>query len=253
MSDRIQGLVDLVFDGLARPLPQEHSTDYSTVSRQYVEQNLEQHFRSIEFENQNDLERWCAIVDADDPSGVSGHVRRVSWTDINTLAKFEDHLRALTGVKEAEFYFCNILVLDLNLDAFTVMGSSLVKMEICGSYIIPVVLCALIETLPHLRELRVDELDLEDGPEVIMMMSTIPFFEGSSAFSIILTAFSPWNLGWIPYDARFRELRIDPLCACNCARTVNRWIARSGGGLESFTIGEASWGTFPGSTSIPRF
>ncbi|KAF9648830.1 hypothetical protein BDM02DRAFT_3114851 [Thelephora ganbajun] len=247
-----QELVDLVVDKLAEfpgpfgPFtPHVEISDYSTISRQWLTRTQKHHFEMIQFNGQDDLEKWRTTIEPD-PSGVSRHVRRLFWLDLDTLEGFDEHIRAFTHVKRAEFSECELFNLLDDVLPLTLLGSSLVELEIDMATTTPGVMASLLAALPHLGRLLARNLKVEHDYSYypIPLPARIPFFEGANTLSLTLRKYLPGYLDWIPQIARFRDLRVD----CSLAQydwvVVNRWITSSSESLEYLGFEWDTWG-FP--------
>lgn len=238
-----QELLDMVIDKLAEPPgPFEPITsfteisEYSTVSRQWLIRTQKHHFEFIFFTGQDDLERWRTTIKAD-PSGVSRHAREMLWQNIHTLKGFEEHIAALTRVKQVELSDCDILCSLPDVGPIVSLGSSLVKLGIDGGLATPRVMASVLAGLPNLHYLVAHGLRIEhDHNNTIPFPSSIPFFEGSGDLNLGLVEYSPGKLDWVPPTARFGYLRIDALCIHDLWARVGQWITSSGGNLKYLSI-----------------
>ena len=226
-----QELVDVIVDELAKS---PKISAYSTVSHQWLDRTQKYHFKSLHFHGQSKLEKWRATINAD-PLGVSRHVRKLTWSYVNSLEHFDDHIRAFTLAEKAELYKCAIFGSLADLRPLTLLGASLVQLKIEDAETTPSAMASLLAALPHLRRLLVHELRIEDDNLPIASPATIPFFEGANYMELTWIHFPPPVLHWIPPTARFSCLRIGPLCARN-SEIVNEWIASSADCLEHFSI-----------------
>ena len=241
-----QELVDQIIDQLAdqgespsggRPT---NISQYSTVSRLWVIPTQKQHFECVHFEGDRGLKKWRTKVKPD-PSGVSHHVRKLSWGGVKDLEEFDSHIRAFTHVEAARLFRCSILSWLGAADAFASMGSSLVKLEIEESNAKYHIITSVLAALPHLRHLRARSLEVdkrgEEASEATKDPPRIPFFEDAKCFDLLLM---DWTLreplDWVPPSARVRDLRIDAICVLEESGPLNKWITSSARCLEFLTI-----------------
>lgn len=233
-------LVGLVIDKLAEPDgspsgQRVYIEDYSTVSREWVAWTQAHHFHYTSFLNQDDVERWRTIIKAD-PSGVSRHVCKMTWTKINTLQGFDKHLCALTRVRDIDLSDCGFLRSLPDVKTFTALGSSLEELEIDGALTTPHLMATLLANLPHLHTLTTYLLDIRLDRNSVTFPSVVPFFDGAGELSLSMMNYSPGKLDWIPPTARFRRLQIEASLICNNCELVNKWLASSCESLERFVI-----------------
>ena len=213
------------------------------VSRHWRERTQKRRFRYITLHGQGDMEKWCTAVEAE-LFGVSRHVRQLDLEKINTLQGFEEHIRALACVQEVELTQCTILHSLPDVETFTLMGSSLVKLDIDGALTTPRIMASLLAGLPLLQELSTHDLEFKCDPNSTGSLPNIPFFEHPNSLELSLWEYPPENLSWIPHTARFRDLRIKAVCIKENPKLVNEWLDSSGGSLQWLTIREDSWGTY---------
>ena len=239
-------LVDLVIDKLVEPSgpgePYLFISNYSTISRQWLNRTQKHHFNTIHFSGVSGIERWRKVI-APDPSGVSRHVRKISWRGVDTLHDFDELLRAFTRVVHVLVMDCKFFKSSSELAFLAPLGSSLERLEIkwMSGEVEP--LANFLAGLPHLRQLCVEKLTFSRRDTDLPI---IPFFEGANSLDLLLRGgFSPGDTDWIPPTARFYDLRIDTACIKNNHGLVNQWLRSSAGSLERFTINDGELGTCP--------
>lgn len=244
MPNLPQELIDMIIDELierSRIFGPEIS-NYSMVSRHSLERTRKHRFRYIAFYGEGEMERWRTAIEAG-PSGVSQHVRQLDLMKINTLQGFEDHIRALTDVQEVELIDCGILRSLPEVETFTLMGSSLVRLRIDGALTTPHIMASLLAGLPLLQELSVGG-GFKCNSSPTASLPDIPFFEHPNSLEFLVWDYLPQNLCWIPHTARFRDLQIKAIDIKENLKLVNGWLDSSGGSLQWLTIREDSSGTY---------
>ena len=252
MRDFPQELVDLVIDKLVESIrsgpPHVRISDYSTVSRSWVERTQKHHFDTVFFHRTASLRKWRDIIEPN-PSGVSRHVRKIHWAEVDTLKDFYDHIGAFTRVVDMEITNCLFLPDGFQLAFFEPLGQSLERLQVFGGYTMVVPFANFLSTLPHLRRLRTRALAIRsDHHNSMRYLPTIPCFEAANSLDLSLPKYLPGNTGWIPSTTRFCDLRVDVACINGNHCDVNEWIRSSAESLESFTIHEGRLR----STSAPR-
>ena len=241
-------LVNMIIDELAErsgpsePFDRVPISNYSTVSSKWVKRTQGYHFRFIHLAGQKGVKKWCTSIQAD-PLGVSRHVRRFNLVGIDTLEGFEKHIRALTRVQEVELSDCGILRSLSDVEVFTLLGSSLVRLDIDGALTTPHVMASLLAGLPRLRKLSASGLEVECDPNPTALPPKIPFVEDANSLDLLMTKYCLGGLSWIPPTARFRDLGIEAYCINKDSALVNNWLTSSGGCLQWLTIREDSWCT----------
>ena len=230
-----QELLDMIIDRLEDRESSTRISHYSAVSRQWVERTQKHHFKRIEFNYPGDLEQWRTNIEPN-PSGVSRYTHELAWCRIDKLKGFDEHIRAFTNVETIVLNDCRILLLPTLAESFAPMGSSLVRLEIDETSTTPYVITSLLAALPRLRQLRAHRLEIKDDPDTTVLPSSIPFFEDANDLDLFFVAV-PVSLHWVPPSARFRELRIDPLCILDEPERMEQWIVSSSECLEFLAIG----------------
>ena len=253
-----QELLDMVIDRLADSIKSDLSfalyeedriSNYSMVSRQWVERTQKHHFETVHFFTDWDIAKWRTRIEPD-PSGVSRHARRFLWDNVDNMGDFDINIRAFTNLEVATFIVCDIFLLPSIVESFAPMGSSLVKLEIEGGSTTPHIITSLLAALPLLREFRAVGVRVQDDHDTTGFPPRIPFFEDPNTFEIMSTADS---LDWIPSSARFRNLHIGMPCIIGNPGLVENWIASSAGSLQFLSIaGEhGAFSDFSGPTPFP--
>ena len=243
MCDLPQELVDKVIDNLnellEQPAPEASSqnkiSDYSTVSKRWVNRTQYHHFGSLYLPNYHDMAKWRKTI-RPDPFGVSRHVRALHWRYIDILDGFEDHLRVLTNVKEATFHGCGILYCLENVRLLSQVTSKLVELNINDTSITPAVLTSFLAASPHLRQFRTNNLWIELDDTPVVSPDDIPFFKGANNLTLLLGGYLPGGLTWFPSTVRFTKLGVGASCIHHDLDLVNGWIASSRETLECFDI-----------------
>jgi len=210
-------------------------SNFSTVSRQWVERTQKHHFRQIWLYRRGTLEQWRTTFDAD-PCGPSRHVRQLELGNIVTFQGFEDHLRAFTQVEEVHILGGWILESVPEVQRFTMIGSNLKSLRILSGWTTPQVVVSLLAGLPHLRSLDIC-ITFDCGFIPPVFPPSIPFFEGANTLFLRGGKYCPGSLDWIPSTARLGGLSVDIRGIHLCLAPVNRLLASSGETLEWFTIG----------------
>jgi len=212
---------------------------FSTVSRQWLPRVRKHHFESVWFTDEDCLEKWRMNI-GPDPSGVSRHVRKLTWVDFDTLEDFDTNIRAFTRIKVLAFEGGEILLSPFVVESFAPMGSSLVRLEIDGAPTTIGIMVSLLAALPHLRHLRAHYLEIVDdddeAEDEAEFPSRIPFFETPNSLDLLLGRGAPGSLDWIPPSAQFHDLRINTLCIVDEPGRVNHWITSSANSLKSLSI-----------------
>ena len=231
-----QELVDKIIDMLTEEDPWESEnpkpiSNYSTVSRQWVERTRKHHFCYVEFRCQEAVEKWRTTFEAD-PSGISRHVRKLRWFAIDTLQGFDEHIRAFTQVKELEIYDGCLLDSLSEVRSIAIMGSSLERLWIEWVSTTPGTMATLLAGLPRLRHLLADFIPVTDRSPAVFPPN-IPFFDGAGVLSV---RGNYRALRLIPPTARFRGLQVDLQCVNFFFEPVNRLLASSGESLEWLTV-----------------
>ena len=243
MQDFPQELVDRIIDNLnellKQPAPEAWSqtklSDYSTVSKRWVNRTQYHHFGSLHFMNYYHMDRWRETI-RPDPSGVSRHVRALHWHYIGLLRGFEDHLRALTNIEEATFDRCYIFDSPNDVQLLSQVGSNLVELTINGATMTPAALTSFLAALPHLRQFRTSDLLIRLNGIPAVSQDNIPFFKGANNLTLLLENHSPGQLTWFPSTVRFTNLGVGIPCIRHDWDLVNGWIASSRETLERFDI-----------------
>ena len=234
-----QELVDLVIDQLADQggSPSQEPTDisqYSTVSRLWVANTQKRHFESVHFEGLGDLQKWYSNIKPD-PSGVSRHALKLSWNNAKTLKGFDRHIRAFTHVEEAVLSNCNFWYCPPSVDTFTLMGPSLVRLEIQGSSTKYLMFTSVLAALPHLRHLRAHSLGVYRQFQPIGPPPRIPLFEDANCLDLLVGEHhGPPD--WVFPSTRVCDLRVDACCVLEGSELLNKWIASSASSLKFLTI-----------------
>ena len=240
-----QEIVDLVIDRLTDyefPRKDVKISQYSTVSWQWVARTQKHHFKSVHFNDQSELEKWCTAIDPD-PAGVSRHVRELSLERINTLEGFGAHIRAFTSVETARFDMCGILRSPSIVETLAPMRSTLVRLEISQVSTTISIITSLLAALPHLRHLLVCFLNVLGDRDVIVP-PRIPFFEDADSLDLMVGDDVHGQLGWIPTSARIRDLRLDPTSIQDKSGRVQELIASSAESLKFLSITAVLGGAF---------
>ena len=252
MRDFPPKLIDMVIDHLPEDpeSPEEPGLDlpmsnYSTVSRQWVERTQKHHFHRLFFPGPPYVQRWHEVFNPN-PSGVSRHVRHLTLMRIDSLEDedFDDHIRAFIHVQQLNLYGCSLLSL-CDVRSLAIMGSSLVGLEIRNTKTTSHFMATLLVGLPHLRYLNIYDLMVEKDSDPAGPPPRIPFFEGANSFILSMVDCSPRNLDWIPPSPRFRDLRIEASTIQYYPALVNRWLDSSSRTLERFIVMEDLTGTCP--------
>jgi len=243
MRDFPQELVDKVIDNLNEVLEQpgieassQHQlSDYSTVSKRWVNRTQYHHFGSLWFTGQNIMEKWRETIKPD-PSGVSRHVRALHWRYIDILDGFEDHLRAFTNINEAQFYDCNIFHHLDNVRLLSQVASNLVELHFSHISIAPAIITSFLAVCPCLRHFGTNDLRIELDDAPVVSPDNIPFFRGANNLTLLLEGDLPGKLGWFPSTVRFTNLGVGISRIRHDLDLVNGWIASSRETLERFDI-----------------
>jgi len=226
---------------------------FSTVSRHWLARIQKHHFESVWFTDEDCLDKWRANIEPN-PSGVSRHVRKLTWVDLDSLEDFNSHIRAFTRIEVLAFDRCEILLLPSVVETFAPMGSSLVRLEIDGAPTRTSVITSLLAALPHLRHLRAHYIEVLDDGNAIVFPPRIPVFENPNSLDLLLGEDTPGSLDWIPPSAQFHDLRINTLCIIDEPGHVKQWIISSASSLKSLRITgdlESTYSNLSSSTSSP--
>lgn len=181
------------------------------------------------------MEKWRETINPD-PFGVSRHVRALRWSYIDILDGFEDHLRALTNIKEATFNGCSIFYCLDNVRLLSQVASNFVELTINGGITTPAILTSLLAVSPHLRQFRTKNLWIELDDTPVVSPDNIPFFKGANNLTLLLQDPLPGSLSWFPSTVRFINLGVGASCIRCDLDLVNGWIASSRETLERFGI-----------------
>lgn len=258
MRDFPQELVENVIDklnefsGPFEPRIPHRISDYSTVSRKWVDRTQMYHFELMHFKHQGELDTWRTKIPPD-PSGVSRHVRTLCWLYIDNLEDFEGHISALTNVTTAEFCGCDILHSLDDVRVLTRLGSSLVELEIDDAKTAPAAMVSFLISLPHLQKFQALNLQIEPSNTPAASPEAIPFFKGANNFTLLLRDYSPGCLSWIPSSPRFAYLGVGSSCIHHDPDLVNKWITSSCETLEHFVVDYDTDGTFLNASNPKRF
>ena len=248
MRDFPQELVDLVIDKLAESVPPAQISDYSTISRQWVEQTQKYHFDTVLFRGSAGIRRWRDTIEPN-PSGVSRHIRRIRWRDLDTLMDFYNHICAFTRVVDMGITDCLFIHEGFQLAFLVPLGQRLERLDVTGESAILLPFAHFLSTLPHLRRLRARFLRIQNSyDDSARSLPTIPCFESANSLDLSLREYLPGNISWIPPTARFCDLRVDVECISVNHDLVNQWIRSSAQSLERFTVYDDG----SDSTSAPR-
>lgn len=239
-----QEIIEQVIDELAKlpkeprapPGTQRSISEYSTISRQWVERTQKYHFERLCFNGPQDMRKW---TDAIEPSrsGVTRHVRTLVWFDINTLEDFVRHAPNFTKVETAIFENCNIfLSFDQGLKMLIpALASSLESLEINGGYFQPEVIGFVLSPLEHLSRFHTLSLGPNPSPhrDVEWPYDVIPFFQKPKDFALFFkNGYSLDALKWIPRNARFSRLSVGVSFIKDNPGVLNRWITSSSDSLK---------------------
>lgn len=241
MRDFPQELVENVIDklnefsGPSEPHILHRISDYSTVSRKWVNRTQMHHFELLHFKHQGELDTWRTTI-LPDPSGVSRHVRTLCWLYIDNLEDFEGHIGALTNVTAAEFCGCDIFYSLDDMRILTQLGSSLVDLEIDDAKTTPAAIISFLISLPYLQKFQALNLQIEPSSTPAVSPEGIPFFKGANNFKLLLRDHSPGCLGWIPSSPRFACFAIGSSCIHHDPDLVNKWITSSRETLKHFVV-----------------
>ena len=162
-------------------------------------------------------------------------VSLIRWHNIRTFAGFEDHLRAFTNIKRANFTRCGIFCSFDEVRRLALLGSNLTALEIRGAVATPAIMASLRVYFPGLRKLLVKDLQFEgDDP----LAPGTPLLDGLDHMSITLShgRRRPIRLDWISPTAQFTRLEIGAPCVYEYPEVVNGWIASSAETLKHFSI-----------------
>ena len=126
-----QELVDKVVDELLelKGYKTHRIAPYSLISRAWAPRTQQHCFRTLYFDNSDELKKWCRKV-TPDPAGVSRHTHRLIFIGVDTLEGCEAHIRAFTCVENVVIIGCNFLLLPSVAECFTPMGSGLIRLWI---------------------------------------------------------------------------------------------------------------------------
>ena len=266
MRDFPQELVDQVIDELFSLVGRKncylgHSSrfttqsdhgisSYSLVSRAWASSTQKHHFKTLSLDSPAILEKWRTRI-APNPTGVSRHVRELvlDGFDPPDLECFERHLHALTRVENLTVKDCyDVLGSPSFMEWYPLMGPSLVELRIDDSPATPHTIASLLAALPLLQSLEIRDFEIpEDTDEPnTPIPSQIPFFEGVSHLAFFSgrdnNTYPEGSLDWIPFSARFGQLKIDIACAIHRPDLVNQWLTSSRETLTHLTI----WGDSTG-------
>ena len=237
-----QELVDKIIDHLGefteRPAwwTSRHKTSqYSTVSRRWVNRTQHHHFKFLCFVHGGDLRRWKTTIEPG-PSGVSRHVRTLYWRYVSTFEGFQGHLRALTNIKQATFSRCGVFCSLDDASPLIQVASNLVELAINNTNATPAVLSSFLAALPQLRRFCAINLLIELDGAPTVPLDNAPFFKGINNLTLLLEDHAPGKLDWLPSTARFANLGIGTSCIHHDLDLVNSWIASSRETLERLDI-----------------
>ena len=161
MRDLPQELIDIIIDKLAEDACPSIS-NYSTVSRKWVNRTQEHHFNRVWFGKWDRMWKWYDTIGVD-PFGLSRHVRHLKLDSNSMLGDFREILCALTHVQEVEILKCNIFCSPSCPSPLTLIGSSLVRLDIDSVATRPYIMASLLASLPSLRKLFTLRIEVEWG------------------------------------------------------------------------------------------
>ena len=210
-------LLHLVIDELANSFPREQwlrftkspnddrISNYSTVSRRWVERTQHHHFKWVFFMHRKHLEYWRKVITSGS-DGVSRHTVTLTLIRIVTLDGFDGVLGAFTNVKCVELKSSNIFSSLNGSQPLISLKSNLVALEIHNAKGPSEVFAGF--SFPHLRQFGAHWVTTAprntDEP-----LPSIPFFELEGAKEP--RRFSPEVFKWMPRTARFKELTVGAL------------------------------------------
>lgn len=247
-----QELVDEVIDKLAEPEPSRpyaplDISRYSLVSKSWLDRTQKHHFAHVTFNDPGKMDKWVASIDANN-FGVSKHVRTLTLSSIESLEGFQNHIRALTGVKTVQVWDCPLFKSPGQVQILKEgLGKNLVNLELVGTETTSEIMVSLLAGLPelctlHATSLMVDEPN-QDAPAP--PAERIPFFEsGKGHFKVSLG--SPARSGqfsWVPPTAKLSRVGLAADDVPYNLEFVNRLVSSSGETLTDFILGEEPGGT----------